>query len=238
MMPACKFTTIFIMVCLIQQPVFCQKTALQDIRTAADSIYGLNDLLVNGRTFTRAHPRANGHPFFPAEAFSRGTVFVKGQPFVQKLINYNAQQDELALDVSESMPWIGVIALNDKLVDSFQIGAHLFVHTNTLPAKGPGDVYLEKLFEGKFFLLASHQKKFKAEYNYWNPHGRILTLPPRYLIFENGAFYDVNRRKHWLKYFGEHKTALKKFLRMNKINPGKANMEQLKQVAAFCNGLS
>jgi hypothetical protein len=238
MMSACKFTAFFLTVCLIQSPAFCQQTALQNIKTAADSIYGLNDLLVNGRTFTRAHPRANGHPFFPAETFSSGTVFVKGQRFEQALINYNAQQDELALDVSESMPWIGIIALNDKLVDSFRIGARLFVHTNALPAKAPGAVYLEKLFEGKFYLLARHQKKFKAEYNYWNPHGRILTLPPRYLFLENGVFHDATRKKHWLKYFGEHKTALKKFLRMNKINPGKATMEQLKQVATFCNGLS
>ena len=55
------FTVLLLAVLAIQPQAFSQ---VPDIQQTVDSLYGLNDLLVNGRVFANPHPRANGHPFF------------------------------------------------------------------------------------------------------------------------------------------------------------------------------
>ena len=218
------------------QQAYCQELNLPGIRSAADSLYGPNDLLVNGRIYNNAHPGANGHPFSFEEAFSPGAVFIKGERFGRLKVNYDATLDEPVLDVMESMPWIKYIVLNNKLVDSFLVGDRLFVHANTLPVKNAGRVYLEKVFEGKFSLFARHQKYFKSEYSRWHPKGVYLETPVNYLILYDGLLSDVTREKQWLDYFAGHKKELKNYLRKNKIKLRKAGIVQLKQVAVFCNG--
>ena len=220
----------------VQQQAFSQESNLPDIRSTADSVYGLNDLLLNGRIHNNAHPGANGHPFAFEKTFPPGAVFIKGEWFGSLKVNYDATLDEPVLDVVESMPWIKYIVLNNKLIDSFLVGDRLFVHANTLPVKIADRVYLEKVFEGKFSLLARHQKYFKAEYSSWHPKGVYLDKPVNYLIVSEGSLYEVTREKQWLDYFAGHKKELKNYLRKNKIKLGKASIGQLKQLAVFCNG--
>jgi len=228
---------LFFAVSILRQHGFCQGTDLALIRSAADSAYGLNDLLVNGRIYVNANPRANGHPFYPEETSSKGTIYVKGEKFDAVKINYCAELDELVLDVGETMPWIEYIVLNNKLVDSFLIGNRTFVNVNALPVKVAGMVYLEKIFEGKFSLFAKRRKIFKPEFNHWNPRGVYLEEKPLYLIMDNDGSHDITRKKQLLNYFSGHKKELKKYLYRNNINLQKADIRQLKNVAVFCNGL-
>ena len=233
MSPSRLFTALLLVVLAIPPMGYGQ---VQDIREMADSLYGLDDLLVNGRIYTNPHPKANGHPFYPKAAFSLGEVNVKGEKFDEVTINYNAEQDELVLDVSHSMPWISYIVLNHNLVDSFRIGDRSFVHAHTLPPNPYGRLYLEKLFEGKFSLLASHEKVFSPDVNQWHPHGVFLEKADNLLLLKNNTFTDVTREKKWLNHFIDHKKDIKKYLKRNRINWKKANLEQLKQLADFCNG--
>lgn len=209
----------------------------QSILAMADSLYGLNDLLVNGTQYLPSHPRAEGHPFFPAAGFSGGVVFVKGERFDEVQVNYDAEGDQLLLDVSETMPWIRHVVVNELLADSFRMGDRTFVHARTLPGMLAGAGYLEKIYEGRFMLLARHQKKFKAEFNQWRPYGEYITLPEKRLILKDGVLFDVSREKQWLELFSAHRKDLNKFLRKHHIHLRKATTAQLKQVAAFCNGL-
>lgn len=214
-----------------------QESPLSSVRSLADSLYGLDDLLVNGTQYLPSHPRAAGHPFFPDQGFSNGVVFVKGERFEEVRINYDAEGDQLLLDVSASMPWIRHLALNDLLTDSFCLDSRVFVHVRTLPAMPGGVVYLEKLYEGRFVLLVRHQKKFKAEFNQWKPYGEYITYPVRLLLLREGAFHDVSREKQWLDMFPSHRKEVRKFFNRHKIHFRKATTEQLKQIAAYCNGL-
>jgi hypothetical protein len=232
-----RLTAFLFSLCWAVVTASSQESPLSSVRNLADSLYGLNDLLVNGTQYLPSHPRAVGHPFFPDQAFSGGVVFVKGERFEGVRINYDAEGDRLLLDVSIPMPWIGYLALNDLLADSFSLDSRVFVHARTLQAMPGGAVYLEKLYEGRFVLLARHQKKFKAEFNQWKPYGEYITFPVRLLLLREGVFHDVSREKQWMGLFSSHRKEVKKFIRKHKINFRKATTEQLKQIAAYCNGL-
>ncbi len=232
-----RLTAILFSLCWGVVTACCQESPLSSVRSLADSLYGLNDLLVNGTQYLPSHPRAAGYPFFPDQAFSGGVVFVKGERFEGLRINYDAEGDRLLLDVSASMPWIRYLALNDLLADSFMLDRRVFVHVRTLQALPGGAVYLEKLYEGRFVLLARHQKKFKAEFNQWKPYGEYITYPARLLLLRDGVFQEVARKKQWLDMFPAHRKEVKKFLRKQNINFRKATTGQLKQIAAYCNEL-
>ncbi|MCB9285169.1 MAG: hypothetical protein H6563_13920 [Lewinellaceae bacterium] len=228
--------TLLLAVVVLQPHAHSQEPDLPGVQQVADSLYGLNDLLVNGRIYANPHPRAIGHPFFPEATFSPGVVYVKGEKFDQALINYNAEQDELILDVSKPMPWIGHIVVNHNLVDSFRIGDRHFVHAHTLPPNFAGRQYLEKVFEGKFSLFASHEKLFNPDISHLHPHGVFLNKPTRLLLLKDGAFTEVTRKKQWLDYFPAHRKDIKRYLHKNRIHWKKAHVEQLRQAADFCNG--
>lgn len=237
MRPLSKLTVFLFSYGIALFPAFSQESPLHSVRSIADSLYGLNDLLVNGTQYLPSHPKAAGYPFFPDQGFSSGVVFVKGERFEGVKINYDAEGDQLLLDVTAGMPWIRYLALNDLLADSFCLDSRVFVHARTLPAMPGGTVYLEKLYEGRFVLLVRHQKKFKAEFNQWKPYGEYMTYPVRLLILREGIFHDASREKQWLDLFSSHRKEVKKFLRKHNINFRKATTEQLKQIAAYCNGL-
>lgn len=232
-----RLTAFLFWLCWAAIPAFSQESSPGSMRSMADSLYGLDDLLVNGRQYLLSHPWAEGHPFFPEQDFSGGVVFVRGERFEGVKINYDAEGDRLLLDISASKPWVRHLALNDLLVDSFYLGSRVFVHARTLPAMPGGLVFLEKLHEGRFVLLARHQKKFKAEFNQWKPYGEYIAFPVRLLLLREGAFHDVSREKQWLDMFPAHRKEVRKFLHRHKIHFRKATTEQLKQIAAYCNGL-
>ena len=238
MCTSCKLSILLLWVLTIHIPTFAQISEIHHLQGLVDSIYGQNDLLINGRIFIETHPQAKGHPFFPEESSSEGTVFIKGEKFGDIQVNYNAELDQLVLDVEESMPWIHYIVLNNRLVDSFLLGGHSFVNVQALSAEKDDKIYLEQLFSGHFRLFAKHQKSFKAEFNRWNPHGKYLAKPTKHLLLEDGFFHDVTGKKRLLRYFEKHRKELKKFLHQHRIKLKKANPEQLKQIAAFCNDLS
>jgi hypothetical protein len=232
-----RLTAILFSLCWAVVAASGQESPHNSLRSLADSLYGFNDLLVNGTQYLPSHPRAAGHPFFPDEAFSSGVVYVKGERFEGLKINYDAEGDQLLLDVSASMPWIRYLALNDLLADSFSLEGRVFVHVRTLPAMPGGSGFLEKLYEGRFVLLARHQKKFKAEFNQWKPYGEFIAYPVSLLLLREGVFHDVSREKQWMDLFSSHRKEVKKFIRKHNINFRKATTGQLKQIAAYCNEL-
>lgn len=209
-------------------------TSVKSLFQYAESVYGPNDLLVNGVAYKPDHIQAESHPYFLSEEWQRGMVISNGRAFKEVDLKYNIVSDELVLRAAIKTGAISFIVLNPKLVDAFEIGGHFFVNLpkqHQIESPAP---FLELVYEGRQLFLIMHKKLFSAHYTERTPSGIFSKEKKTSYIFDNQQLYKVNNRRSLLKYFKSIKPALRKYMRKNRIRYHKADPHQLNQLMKFC----
>ncbi len=225
---------IFILTLLPMVNAAGQSNALEDLMNCFDEQYGANNLLINGRSYTPSHPKAEGHPYFLSEDWRPGRVFVNGSSYPVHLLKYNLFSQQLIVKHERGNGTTQEVVLSDLLVDSFQIGENLFVNRDFILPEAELSDYLEKYFEDELAFYRLQRMVFGPLSN-TRPYGEYSSLRDVYYLILKGQKYKITGKKEFLDYFPRHKAKIKKYMKTHSMRWKKMNKIQFVQLLKYCN---
>jgi hypothetical protein len=203
-----------------------------------NAFYGSNDLLHSGEIYRPEHTYAKGHPYFLNNNYSPATVTVKGNSFDNVTAKYNIETDQLVILTPVDSNAIMMISIKRNWIDSFKINNHLFVNISDYDSSNTAKGYYELAYSGKKSFFIKHNKKFIDTYNDLSPNGFYSVPKTSFYIYDGAKFFPIKSKKNFLQFYSEKKTAVKKYMRRNKIKFLKSSTIQLNQLMQFCDGIS
>ncbi|MCB0593547.1 MAG: hypothetical protein H6557_07115 [Lewinellaceae bacterium] len=222
---------------LVCHPVWAQQVQADSgiaLFSCLEEYYGTNTLLANGRLYNPANTRAARHPYFMADEWSEGAIYVKGRTFSSLRLKYNLETGQLVLkqELKNGAP-VNVV-LTEALVDSFRIGQHLFVKLPLLEEAGGGSGFLERIYSGGFSFYRKQKKAFIATYSSRAPYGKFSEPENSFFLLINSQIREVHNRKALPGFFAPHQKAIKKYMNRQRIRLNKASDAQLIQLLEYC----
>jgi len=191
---------------------------------------GVDDGVVNGRTYFPYHYRSKNKPLLYFEKDRTASITMNGRKYENIILQYDTFTDEVIFPEIENKHGQGLylISLNKDIIDSFV----LFFKNDTLTFRnitekevsgtGLPSGFFEIAYDGdsKFMVRhtsAVHQKNGIDEY-FYSPAGYVNTGAGFTRIKSNGQF---------IKMFGNRSAEMKKIVDRYKINIRKANKNQI-----------
>lgn len=213
--------------------VAAQNEATSSFVKCVEEHYGTSNLLVNGRTYKKQHPRASGNPYFKFDDWTKGTIYINGIAYVDELIKYDLVQNEVVLKKILVNGTSNQIVLNDNIVDSFSLQEHLFISNIIAFGTNEKRGFTEKIYDHNFQCYRNQDKRFDGVFSDRQPHGNFTSPVAVYFIKKDGVVHSISKKKDLLAQFDAKKSAIKKFMKQNKIKLKKASKSQLSQLMKF-----
>ena len=202
-----------------------------------NSVYGSDDMLINGRIYVPQHSLAEGHPYFEIMDWINGDIYVRGRQFENQKLKFDIELDEFVLYIEDKFKRKNYLVLNHHYVDSVRLGKYLFVNTDIMPEIGKSLGYAELVYNNKLIFLVKYKKDFKKQYSESKPHGEYSKQNADRYIAENGQVEKVSSKKAFLNYFEPHKKEIKRYMKKQKIKYNKANSGALYNLLDHCHAL-
>lgn len=198
----------------------------------ANSAYGPDDRLINGKYYQPKHFYAEGHPYFLTKDWSEASLYIKGILFSHINTKYNIEDDAIIIQHIFKNRISKNILLHNSFVDSLIIGMHIFHNTTNFQTENSIGI-AELIYNGTIKAYYKHTTEFynKLSENFLN--GRYLEPKRKLYLFEKNTFYPIKRKKDFLSHFPEHTKEIKLFLRKNKIRFKKIYDNELYKLVHF-----
>lgn len=189
-----------------------------------------NASLYEGSNYVVPGGAADGFPFFQADVIRQGTITVRGIKYAPVSLYYDLTTDAV---ITYNFLHDDLMTLDADKIDSFSIGAHIFVHlpmSDGLAKKG----FFEQLYTGDPGLYVRREKKFY--YGTGNQQSRYSEKNDYYVRYKN-VFYKTNSKADMLSLFHDQEDALKKYIHSYKINFKEEYETALLRCVIFYGGL-
>lgn len=206
--------------------------------SSIDSIYGTDDILVNGGLYFPTHPLAQGNPYLTKTDWTKGIIFSKGKSFKDVDLQYDLTMDKIVLQKTLNNGKLVKIVLNNELVDSFAFDQKKFVNARWILLDNSVKGFVELIYDKEIRFFVKYHKEYISQFTDSNPYGKYSKVKSARYIYNNNILTKVSNKKSLLKYFELYKKEIKKYLRKNHINYKKANSRQLFDLIDHCNELS
>lgn len=191
---------------------------------------GVDDGLVNGRTYFPYHYRSKNKPLLFFEKERTASITVNGRSYKNVFLHYDTFTDEVIYPEIENKHAQGLyqISLNKDIIDSFTLlfkeDTLIFRNITGHEAASAGipSGFYETAYDGDIKYIvrhasAVHQKNGIDEY-FYSPIGYVDTGSGFTRIRSNGQF---------IKLFGDRSAEMKQILDRYKINVRRANKNQI-----------
>lgn len=235
------FITTLLMSCLYglnaqQLPLTTSKATLYKF---AEQKYGTDELLFIGSQYFPLHYNTDGHQYYKTSNYTEGSVFLQDKHYSQLSLKYDIELDEIVLLYSNVSGSEQSIVLQPHAIDSVYLHQTVFIPQRLLPDSTFNKGYYELIYNNNLVLFAKHRKYYSVDnMDTTPPFGKYCETTTSMYLYLNGETYKVNRRRHFLSCFEEHKSEIRRFMRRNKIRYNKANRNELEQLIHFCYELS
>ena len=97
MKPSFRLLTfvLLLFILLFNSTIKGQRIPIQknEILALANSAYGSDDRLINGKYYLPKRPSAKGHPYFLTDDWSDATLYIKGTTYNHIPVKYNIEDD-------------------------------------------------------------------------------------------------------------------------------------------------
>ena len=191
---------------------------------------GVDDGLINGRTYFPYHYRSKNKPLLFFEKERTASITINGRNYKNVFLHYDTFTDEVIYPEIENKHAQGLyqISLNKDIIDSFV----LFFKDDTLTFRkitgheagsaGIPSGFYETAYTGdsKYMVRHAsvvHQKNGIDEY-FYSPSGYVDT---------GSGFTRIRSNSKFIKLFGDRSAEMKKIIDRYKINVRKANKNQI-----------
>jgi len=201
---------------------------------SSQSVYGSNDLLVNGLVYYQPNRQALGTPFLFSANFDKGTVFTRGFSFDVEGINYNVADQQLILLYNKADGNRLHIRLSNVLVDSFLLNSYLFINTQRLSIES-NYTFLLEVNKGDYRMFIGYKKDFINRYSESNSYGSYSSIKHDLFVEIDNILHRITSKKIFLNISPSIKKSISLYLRQNKVKISKATPEQLKLLMEYYN---
>lgn len=209
----------------------------------AESIYGIDDRLINGEFYQNTKIVTKGHPNFLTNKWSKGPLYIKGVTYDNVSIKYNIEIDKVILLAQFSSGNIMQLALNNRSIDSMYIEKHLFINAELLPHNLTG--FLEPLYEGSFKGYLKHKKTFLNKTSQsLSSQGKSLNtgsyrkMTSTLFLSINNEFVRIGNRKALTSIFPDKEKEITRFIKRNRISFRNIDNNQLINLLKYCDEIS
>jgi len=174
---------------------------------------GDNAQIYHGIEYIRNGQKANGFPYYEKDSMGTGTISYRGTVYENQKFFYNLVSDDIIIYNYQRNALIGLLPEN---VDSFSIGSHVYLYILAVKSKGlPRNGFYEKLFDGEPGLYARREKKL---YNGTGSEEAKYIQYNTYYIKLKDEYYIVDGKNSMIDILKDQRDALKKYIRINKLN--------------------
>jgi len=193
--------------------------------------YGLDQELINGFQFYRRYVKYKGDPYFPADSFYRGSVYLKGNGYDGVQLKYDSYSQQLILGYTDFKNQYNQLIINSIHVDSFSLGIHRFKQM-ALPGR---DILFYQVLEAGPVTCYIHWRRdihvthddMQYSHEYTGPIGT-------YYIRYNGRVRPFNNKRSLVHLFPESlQPAIKRYIRQQRIRLREAGPGETQHLINF-----
>ena len=185
------------------------------------------DFLLQGINYLPSEPLTKGSPFYPQDAWIRGTLITPNHYFSFVNLRYDAYDDRLLyLDPSLNSP---AVVLNPELIDGFVVQEKKFVYLEDDNTNGLGG-FFEEVYHGKTSVFQKIRAKIRKSGE--DPFGQFY-LTKSYYLQSGDKFLALKNKKDLFDAFPNQKEQIKDYLKANQIRFGKISPEQFVKLFTY-----
>jgi hypothetical protein len=173
-----------------------------------------HQLLYNGRVWQNLFYQVEGNQFLFSGEFLPGSVTMNGKKFTGISLKYDLYKDEILTPVSPGV----ILQLNKEYVDSFSfVYLQNMYRFKRMPEDGAAGQqgYVRVICDGKTGLYLKYHKKINRP-GQENKRDVFYQLSRLYLV-KGREIYPISGKHDLYKAFQEDKTAIREFIKENKI---------------------
>jgi hypothetical protein len=200
---------------------FSGKLISQDAAKELDRVYGLDQLLYNGKKYAYfLPPGTGGNQFLFSPDYFIGEVTIKGKSFEGITLNYDIFNQQLLLQYANETGALNIIEVSKAWLESFRLGNMNFQYLNF----DNGPRFYQVLGDGPFFILYYWRKDLKLDAAYGATYYTFTpTMKSTYVIIGDKLQPFRNKRSLISLFDPGHKPEIKNYMRRNRIKVKKAS---------------
>jgi len=205
----------------------------QDSINLEDRVYGLDQLLCNGKKYT-FYPESsiNGNQFLLSPDFVAGDVIIKGKRFENLSLNYDIYNQKLLLRYSDKIGTITIIEISKAWMEGFHLGKKYFECMNM----ESGATIFQVLGNGPTRIVYKWRKNLGVEPGKEN---LAFTRALKESFVLSGVNYEPFRNKRSLIaiFNPSHKREIRNYIHKNRIRLKKASDQVMTELINFIGNL-
>jgi len=212
-----------------------QQVLFNQIYSAAEKEYGINQELINGLLFENKNQDAIGHPYFLNYYSNQGSVIYRGKHYSNLNLRYDIHdQQVLLIYVFDSVEY--KLHLQKEFITEFTIENKKFISE----AFGASEdaIFYQVIGEGfPIEILRFWEKGLSNIYANNSDEKMFSENNETFILFNNKLVSFNGNRSFTQKFSSRSKTAIRKFFRKNKTKVKHANDFEMELLVEFINTL-
>jgi hypothetical protein len=209
-----------------------QKVLINQIYSAAELEYGIDQNLVNGVYFENLYQYTIGHPYLLANTFINGSVVFRGNQYSDLLLKYDLFNQQLLVNYAFNDIHV-LFYLPKEFISEFIIENKIFVKRSI-----PGEVN-DRIYQiiGKDYptKILYTWEKIGTDFIYYFEYGEA-NRSSFIVIGSNQLGYNRNR-SFIHKFPKQHQKLIKKYIHENKIRVKYSSDYEMDLLITYCNKL-
>lgn len=198
----------------------------------ADSVYGFDPLLYNGRQYTNAFPKnAEGSPFY-FDDYTTGSLVIRNTAYQGLSLNLDLVNHLLVIKYLNHEGALVIMEIPDAWLEYAQIGGVFFE-----PVVRPDGKHAYYRFSGdqNFRIRFYHWKDLKLENSFSTPvYSFSRPLQEAYVVIRGRQFPFRNNRSFVKAFDVSIQESINNYLKNNNIKVAKAALSDLDALVNFC----
>lgn len=215
--------------------VFSGKLVSQDSVLDIDRVYGLDQLLYNGKQYTYfLPPGTGGHQFLFSPDYFVGEVTINGKSFEGITLNYDIFNQQLLLRYANESGAFNIIEISKAWLESFRLGDKDFQYLTF----DDGPRFYQVLGDGPLFILYYWRKELELDAS----HGATFftfspSLKNQYVLAGDKLLPFRNKRSLISLFDPGHKQEIRNYIHRKKIKLKEASDQAMTELINYIGNL-
>jgi hypothetical protein len=207
----------------------------QDAAETIDRVYGLDQLLYNGKKYIYfLPPGTNGDQFIFSTDFILGDVKLKGQVFTNASLNYDIYNQQLLLQYAGETGTFNIIEVSKAWLENFRLGDMVFQYL----VFDQGPRFYQVIGGGTVKILYYWRKNLKLDAAYGSMNYTFSPPVKERFVLTGGNPRSFGNNRSFLALFEPgHKQEIRNYMHQNRIIVKKSTDRTMKELADFIGNL-
>ncbi|MEI6683012.1 MAG: hypothetical protein WCO44_10310 [Bacteroidota bacterium] len=207
----------------------------QDAAKLADQVYGLDQVLYNGKKYNYfLPPGTHGHQYLLTEEFMEGSVTIRGTCYQNLRLNFDILNQQLLLKYKDDAGAVNILEVSKAWLEGFSLGTMNFEYLS--PEQNPR--FFQVLGSGSYHILYYWRKSLDMVAAVGSSDFTFSAAVRDSYVLMNGQLRPFRNRHGLVRIFDRsHRQEIKSYLNRNKIKVHKASDAVLGDMISFIGNL-